>query len=222
MDTDADIIAQWATAEKVTSEPKKQEEPDVEYAAATLRMKRRYLDEVALAAIRAEPEKYFHSPLVLEHIKKHMEQKAKSGLPNAPYIWLTVNPPEDDLEALRRAVEKAVTKKWIKGYFYVYEQRGETLEEAHGYHAHILISKGEKYPSPARTELYNSFKKLFPDEKPHYTGTFHLRFVEADVASTKMAYLQGQKTAEKQSKVLVDRAWRELHSLEPYYSGGVV
>lgn len=167
--------------------------------------------------IREDVTKVTNNPSVQGILLRAEERRqAKKDKETGPYIWLTVNPSKDDLPSLVKKVEKAVAKKWILGYAYAYEQRGESIEDIHGYHAHILIERGEKRPSDARKELWNTFKTLFPGQVAHYTGTFHLRFVED--RENFDSYLRGIKKGDKDKKGEIDALWREINGLEAYYS----
>ena len=93
-------------------------------------------------------------------IKRLKEYKADKRLDR--YIFLTISPPEECLlKDMKSCIEKAVKRKFIKQYHYVYEQRGTKEKNVgKGKHLHLLFERDINYkPSTIKRDLKNTFKK---------------------------------------------------------------
>lgn len=137
------------------------------------------------------------------------------------YLWLTVNPtPETTFVDFQKYVQKAIAKKWLKSFVYVYEQRGTSQEDmGRGFHLHAIIKKPEdKAPAHCVRELNNTFKKCCDTSNYH---CFNTKWIGEEEYKRKLEYILGQKesTSEnnKQLKQEMDKVWRQMRCIEPYY-----
>jgi len=132
------------------------------------------------------------------------------------WYFLTVNPaPDIKLTVFMKTVEKALKKKWITYYLMVYEQRGETEEEAgRGFHTHIIFNKGCKHCKIV-SEMKNTFSKMCDCSKDNF---FNLVSIGEEEKKRKIEYLIGQKAdVEKHKKQEIDIIFRERNKLKSYY-----
>lgn len=149
----------------------------------------------------------------------------KREIINHPYIWLCVNPNSTyTFQEFQKLVSKMITKVWITGYVYVYEQRGITEEEAgKGFHLHAIIKKPEdKKPSHCIRELSNTFKKCCDTSNYHF---FQVKFIDNDEMLRKQEYILGTKEStdenQKDLKQLMDKVWRRKIGIDPYFFSNI-
>lgn len=145
------------------------------------------------------------------------ERKEKSY----DYLWLTVNPsPDCSFDTFMQIVGRMVQKKWLKSYVYVYEQRGVNQDElGKGFHIHAIIKKPEdKSPAHCIRELSSTFKKCCDVSNYHL---FNTKWIDQEEYNRKLGYILGQKeSTPENNKVMkqeMDKQWRLVRSLQPYY-----
>lgn len=136
-------------------------------------------------------------------------------------LWITVNPsPDVTFEEFRKYTEKCFMKKWITSYIYVYEQRGQSLEElGKGFHLHALIKKPEdKSRAHCIREIASSFRKCTDISNYHFYNT---KWLDTEEYLRKIKYIVGDKVStEDNNKALkqeMDVQWRLVRRLEQYY-----
>ena len=135
-----------------------------------------------------------------------------------PCVWITINPDNKKLQGIKTfqpLVEKAIKKKWIQGYMFVYEQRGTPDDKlGEGIHCHMLIFKPmNKRPSEVKREFQSTFNHVIGNSK-------HLEFkfvTSKEVILQKVQYMAGVKSEDKMDKVYGDMKWREATGLLPFY-----
>lgn len=139
-----------------------------------------------------------------------------------PYLWLTVNPASEcSLEDFKRLVQKCFSKKWIKSYVYVYEQRGTSMEDiGRGYHIHAIISKPEHKPQThCIREIANTFSKCCDVTNYH---CFNTKWIGQEEYVRKLGYILGDKEStpenNKQLKQEMDKIWREMRQIDKKYN----
>lgn len=139
------------------------------------------------------------------------------------HIFLTINPPPNlSLMDFHLNIQKTLMrgdnlKQWIKGFLYVLEQRGETINEiGKGFHTHILIELGEhKKRSHIDRELKYLWKKILDTDNYHI---FNIKYIDYEEQLRKQKYILGQKQeSSKHTKQEYDIIWRENNSIEKYY-----
>lgn len=153
-------------------------------------------------------------------LKEHTAKKHNNG-----WLFITVSPKTDiKLEGLRKKVEKLIKRTFVKGYIYVYEQRGtrENNDVGRGLHTHILVKRNLKYkPTKCREMIENTFKHLVGNVKSRHH--LDIQICGDDWAVDKYEYLTGVKTGtgkdgiDKSKKQEADKFYREFHKLEKFY-----
>lgn len=133
-----------------------------------------------------------------------------------PYYFLTVNPrPDIKLEVFLKTIRKAISKKWITYYLMVIEQRGETEEDIHGFHTHIIFNKGTKHCKVV-SEMRNAFQHMCDCKK---FELFNLVSIGEDEKARKIEYTIGDKADPvKRRKQLIDIIFRKKNKLKSYYT----
>lgn len=147
-----------------------------------------------------------------------LKERASPAKQKVSHVWVTINPkPDAELTDFIHVVEKIVTKSWIEGYVYTYEQRGTDMDTlGTGFHAHLLFPKGDKPPSHISRELQNTCKHIVGNPKH-----VHIVYITDDDVLQKIRYMQGHKTADdKALKVTMDKVWRNEHGFDDIYYEG--
>lgn len=138
-----------------------------------------------------------------------LHNQANSLITKPPYILLTVNPKEEDLPSLMKAVEKFVRKKSIKHYVYCYEVRNPEG----GLHCHILLEYDDK-PYNFKRGAKNTFKNVCNVNNPHI---LNFKFIEEEHILSKINYLKGEKKDSKKAGVDATIIYRKEHNLSALY-----
>lgn len=136
------------------------------------------------------------------------------------FIWLTICPePKCSLPKFITAIDKFTRGVNLKSCKYVYEQRGENIQElGKGFHCHLLIMKQAKLaPSQFERHCKSAFKECVGCNK-----AIHIQYFPKDHPDNfweeKIDYLHGKKwDKEKDAKIQMDILWREKHSLKSVY-----
>ena len=142
---------------------------------------------------------------------------------NSKYIFLTVNPnPQISLLEFIRCMEKLMSKTWMTNYLYVFEQRGETIEEVgKGFHFHAIIEKpsNKSYQHIIR-ELSNTANKVCDTSNYHF---YNLKNINDEEKNRKIQYITGRKADEaKHLKQEMDIIFRKNNNLLSYYNIGII
>lgn len=142
---------------------------------------------------------------------------------NCKYIFLTINPnPHITLLDFLGKINKMMTKKWITNYLYVFEQRGETLEElGKGFHFHLILEKPKtkKYSEMLR-ELANSANAVTDSSNYNF---FNIKNISEEEKERKIKYLTGRKADDsKHLKQDMDIIFRKNNNLLSYYNIGIM
>jgi len=138
--------------------------------------------------------------------------------------WLTINPaPTVTLDEFKKITSKCFTKKWLQKFVYVYEQRGTTIDDIHGFHLHAIIYKPltKKY-SQFKSEITNTLSGLCDLSNINY-----FQFVgiyDETQLLIKYNYILGTKVStdhnRKDLKQKIDPFFREQNALSRYYNLG--
>lgn len=142
---------------------------------------------------------------------------------NSKYIFITINPnAQITLLDFINKINKLMSKKWMGSYLYVYEQRGETLEEVgKGFHFHAIIEKPKtkKYSEMIR-ELSNSANSVCDTSNFHF---FNIKSISEEECQRKIIYLTGSKADEcKHLKQTMDIVFRNNNNLKSFYNVGII
>jgi len=133
------------------------------------------------------------------------------------YVFLTINPP-DQLEygALVSAVRNFTHLCVCEWAYYVFEQRGTTEGDYHGFHAHILFKRARR-PSEVIDNIYRIFLPLVPDKAKI---NWWSKDTEKEVVNA-LAYMKGKKDDPSKAPAIANNtAMRLCYSLEDMYSVG--
>lgn len=135
------------------------------------------------------------------------------------HVFITVNPSEDNLPLLHSKVQKCLTKEWLQGFTYCYEQRSNDSEHNfYGYHLHLLIPRSGKSPSDIIREFTSTFKNICGTQK-----AINFQWCTNVHARRAYDYMLGTKCSQdKMQKVERDRLWRKQENLQDFYSGGTL
>jgi len=153
-----------------------------------------------------------------EIIKKMEEIKE-----NSKYIFITINPSAFiTLENFINKINKLMSKKWITNYLYVYEQRGEFIEElGKGFHYHCILEKPKtKCYNHIVRELANSAKDLCDTSNFHF---FNVKSISEEECNRKIQYITGRKAdTNKHIKQDNDIIWRQQQNIKSFYNVGII
>lgn len=166
-----------------------------------------------------------------KHIQEMYDEKEilqkrlykKSDIKDSNLVWITISPMPSILwDEFHKKIERLRNKVWMHKYILVYEQRGETEEEIHGYHTHILIWREGKSFCEIQREIKNTVKHLID---PKVYSAFECKLVKDDddnVARLKNYILGVKKDTYKHPKQIIDKIFREKMNIQPYYSAGIL
>lgn len=132
------------------------------------------------------------------------------------YVMFTINPYKDDVDLLKKKIEKCVCKNWITKYMYCFEQRGKMDKDlGKGIHIHLKVwLKEGKNVYRCRGEVYNTFKSCVQTAKH-----INVRYSNRDGCFDD--YIQGWKTINgekiRKDKWDDDCKWRYEHCLHNLY-----
>lgn len=153
-------------------------------------------------------------------VKSILQNSCPERKETSDMLWITVNPnPDITFNDFRKYVEKCFLKKWLTKYVYVYEQRGQTMEElGKGFHLHAIIQKPEdKSRAHCIREIGNSFKKCTDVSNYHFYNT---KWIDTEEYKRKLKYILGEKVStEDNNKALkqeMDVHWRKLRNIPQY------
>jgi len=114
-----------------------------------------------------------------------------------------------DLSLLVKQMDKWSKQKYIKNIEYVYEQTGDTFENAgKSPHVHAVVTSDILRRDAFRDRMWNTFKDVVADKAGVDTLPAHKNSRE---------YLRGKKKDEKMAKVLTDVYWRGKNNLKEIY-----
>ena len=151
-------------------------------------------------------------------LEKNKEIKADKR--NDRYIFLTINPPpKTKISDMRKCIERAIKRPFIKTYHYVYEQRGTDVKTTgKGKHIHLLFERDINYkPSKIYKYLKNTFKSLYGSHKIT-EHNFNFKKCGHEYYLARLKYIKGNKTEDgKDKKCKVDFIWRKLNKLQKIY-----
>lgn len=151
---------------------------------------------------------------VVREVRDLEDKLASDKIPtkDIKYVWLTINPRDDDLDALVDTVDRILRKKWLIKAQYQFEQRGKTKDDVHGFHVHMLITKPKtKRISEIKREILSTCKGICGGK---LGKTCNIKFKTKHQGEGYIAYLLGQKKEAKMDSVEVDKWWRSQYGLE--------
>lgn len=134
-----------------------------------------------------------------------------------PFYFITINPePDTDFNEFKSAVEDISTFCWIDKCYWVFEQRGTSIEDIHGIHSHILIENHNCEFGKMKSQITNKFKKFVGKV---CEGTINIQKKKREWLNDKLEYIMGKKYDEgKPEKQEIDIIWRQKNELQNYYT----
>lgn len=144
-------------------------------------------------------------------VRQAIEKQKTNVLVKSPFVLLTVNPrPTVSLKELQKSMSKFLNKKWLKGYFYVYEVRKADYS---GLHCHILYQYNSR-PYDMQKSVKTHFAKICDANNPNI---LNIKFIPEDILNDKVAYLLGNKKDKKQPGVIATVQYRTTNNISQYY-----
>lgn len=138
------------------------------------------------------------------------------------YYFITVNPkPDVKLDLFLKLLGNFVKRKPVVDYSYVIEQRGETEADAGvGFHAHLLVSWNRNMTKKVRQYAGETFKRVIGSNN---NNIININKIPKEFWNDKLDYMNGLKwDEEKESKLKIDKIFREQNNiLHIYKNGGV-
>lgn len=151
----------------------------------------------------------------------------KKDRPCGKYFWVTIRPPHDtSFDVFKKAVIKLSKKKFIKSYFYVYEQTASKENErelGHGFHIHMLFEKTKEAEAPSKIKKYirSGFQSIMDVNNE---ACFKIHIMPERFIQDKIDYMLDKNLdddhKDKEQKQECDVIWRQQEKLEPFYYYG--
>jgi len=138
------------------------------------------------------------------------------------YYFITVNPkPDVKLDLFLKLLGNFVKRKPVVDYAYVIEQRGETEDAAgEGFHAHLLVSWNRNMTRKVRQYAGETFKRVIGANN---NNIININKIPKDFWNDKLDYMNGLKwDAEKETKLKIDKIFREQNNILHIYKNGTV
>lgn len=153
--------------------------------------------------------------LSLLNLYKEIKLDKDIGSPCHNY-FITFNfKPDTSLNTIQKLISNVTRKKWMRNYYYNYEQRGESMSElGKGIHVHLIVKDLPKRMSEVCRECYNTVKNYVGNKKH-----VNIKLTKDEFVQDKIDYIKGIKwDSEKDLKIKFDKIFREKNNLELYYS----
>lgn len=174
-------------------------------------------------AIKKIAKQYFYDKILAEpdnitdYVPKSLVEdfqkycKKRTGQRYA-YCMITVNfKPDVKIADIIKYTLKAHKKRWIKAYFYAYEQHGDYHNVGHHPHLHTKLWLEENKNSyEVKREFYNTFKHIVGNK-------LHVNVRYSNTANCFEEYIMGIKNKEPKPTADTDKIWREQNKLQAIY-----
>ena len=154
-------------------------------------------------------EQYWHN--------KQLEEDAEdlemiSG--NIPHCLITISlPPKLNLPEIKKIHDSMLPQfkyDYMGKYAFCFEFSNKQLK----WHPHIHILRKGKAPKGGYVRVRRDFARFFK-VKPNFVDT--AASSEREVYNTRLNYIKGEKSMEKQDQVMLDRSIRKKIEIENYY-----
>lgn len=139
-----------------------------------------------------------------------LQKQAAILMVKPPYLFITINPAKDDLEALQKVVAKIIKKKTVSDYHYVYEVRKENK----GLHVHMLLKYDDK-PYNFKRGVKSTCKNICQSNNPNI---LNFKFIDEDKIQSKIDYMNGSKKDSKLPGVRASLVFRKENDLNSFYT----
>jgi hypothetical protein len=185
----------------------------------------------------ANPEMINTNPLFLQMADEYRRNinsiNNKFPIKDFPICFITLNAPiqlhdvKVDWNIIKHFVDKFIKKSYITDAIWTYEQRGITIDDVKGYHAHILINRDNKSQYMEQSKLTRAinihFNKLW-EKNPDFKQ-LNIKYRKLEDTQDYVNYCHGIKVKnsyDKHKKVLIDRLLRnkEEYKLQDIYKKG--
>lgn len=146
------------------------------------------------------------------------------------YVLLTIRPKhscfEDDfvLEEFTEYVDQLLSKVWLQGATWVYEQKGnDAATVGWGVHVHVVakrtvVSGRNKTKGAMVAEVMDTYKRGFAEKFSLNAGAVDVKFIPKKDLGAVENYLLGKKTCpKKQICQEWDKKWRTDNGIENSY-----
>ncbi len=135
-------------------------------------------------------------------------------------LFITINPAVNDTsvyQELDQKVKKCISKYWVSDYCYCYEQRSDDCKSIHGFHCHILLTRGAHKPSHCEREVRSTFGSMVGIPSKH----INIQYKRKEWIPDKISYMLGNKTGDgKDKKSEVDKIMRKDLGIKEIYRSG--
>lgn len=113
-------------------------------------------------------------------------------------------PIDSDFANVHEATKKALSRKWLDGCLYAYEQKGESVDNiGHNPHVHFFINKMKPKCHVLR-ELAVNYKGIIAS-----VNSIHVEMKPPGWYAGCRDYLHSIKSGDKMLAVEFDEAWRD-------------
>lgn len=150
----------------------------------------------------------------LNNAPKAIEDQRRSK--KGDYCLVTVNPPETLIyKDLVKSVDQFIKLKVVLWSQHVFEQRGDSEGDYHGFHTHIVFERNDK-PSEVEKAIYRIFLPLVPDK-----NKVNIKWMASkDDVLKAMKYMAGNKASPEKAPMVANNAnMRREYGLESVYLG---
>lgn len=152
-------------------------------------------------------------------LAKVQPEDMPNSLKKKPFYLITVNPSNDVdpgkfFEYINTYMHTSEETK-DQRYVYSFEQRGESTDDIHGYHCHILIEKKQQRPDNMYMNLRRTLlRREWIGDAKHVD----VKHISTQDLPNVVNYIVGTKSDhEKQAKQICDVIMRKKYNLEPFY-----
>lgn len=175
---------------------------------------RKILAKHAKDSIKKDFEKY-NNIAKLFNVGQSQNVEGKKG---KNYMFFVTISFRDDLSLLPKALEvtlKFCKRKFVKKYYMVFEQRGDTEQTIKGVHTHFLMEADIK-PCILNKYLKEAYKDLCDVNNKRFID---IKTIIPEFWNDKVEYMKGNKTDEsKKNAVAVNEIFRKKYNINTYYT----
>ncbi len=173
---------------------------DACFQKALEKLKTKYYVRLLEDEIEKDPSKYFSCTEMVSYITSHR-------CPRSSYFMVTISPKVDTtLQYLKKQIEKAVLKVFIKHYIYVYELRDDGTP-----HIHLVINTTSQMK---RSEVFRRFSNTFK----HCCDSTSLDVIPTSDRMRFHSYISGIKGGIPKPNYQKDKQYRETNKLSSFYT----
>lgn len=155
-----------------------------------------------------------------QNVSNSLTDSTINEMPSGKYLWCTINWDNTklDLPDIKQQLESIVKHKYIKYFWYNYEQRGKSrVNCGTGVHNHLLFMlDGDFSLSTIKRMIIRKIKSFIGNAR-------HVDLRKTDFPSDKLEYLQGNKKSPSKDKMIEqDDVYRQVHKLKVFYTNYLI